>query len=122
MKLSIRRMILLSLCLVITVLSVYATSVIVPSDDEMVVGARAIVRGVVTSINSGYDNQHNAIFTYVNVRVYEVLKGQITSNEITLKQPGGVAGDRGTLIFGAPEFTVGADALLFLGTWSGRSL
>src|SRR5262249_52823399 len=71
---------------------------------------------------SGYDNQHNAIFTYVNVRVYEVLKGQITSHEITLKQPGGVAGDRGTMIFGSPEFTVGENALLFLDTWSDGSL
>ena len=106
MKFKIRQMALIFFCLVITVLSVRATSVIVPSDDEMVIGSRAIVRGAVTSINSGFDSQHNAIFTYVNVRVYEVLKGQITSSQIVLKQPGGVAGDRGSMIFGAPEFAV----------------
>ena len=129
MKLSVRRMVLLSLCLILSFLSVHitswATSVIVPSDDEMIIGARAIVRGVVTSINSGYDNRRNAVFTYVNVRVYDVLKGRLTSSpsgEITLKQPGGVVGDRGTMIFGAPEFTVGENVLLFLDTWSDGSL
>src|SRR5215475_8821159 len=129
MKLSIRRMILLSLCLILSFLSAHitswATSVIVPSDDEMIIGARAIVRGVVTSINSGYDNRRNAVFTYVNVRVYDVLKGQLTPNplgEITLKQPGGVVGDRGTMIFGAPEFATGENVLLFLDTWSDGSL
>lgn len=125
MKLTIRRTALLCLCLVISFLSVRATSVIVPSDDEMVIGARAIVRGAVTSINSGYDSQRNAVFTYVTLRVYEVLKGQVaptSSGEITLKQPGGVAGDRGTMIFGAPEFTVGENVLLFLDTWPDGSL
>src|SRR5690349_6384334 len=114
MKLKIRRMALLLPCLVIFALSVHAISVIVPSDDEMVIGARAIVRGAVTSINSGFDAQHNAIFTYVNVRVYDVLKGQINSSEIVLKQPGGVAGDHGPLIFGTPDFNVGENVLLFL--------
>jgi hypothetical protein len=122
MKFKIRRMALLLPCLVILVLSVHATTVIVPSDDEMVIGARAIVRGAVTSINSGYDTQHNAIFTYVNVRVFDVLKGQITSSEIVLKQPGGVAGDRGTMIFGTPDFNVGENVLLFLDTWADGSL
>ncbi|MGE0132066.1 MAG: FG-GAP-like repeat-containing protein [Blastocatellales bacterium] len=122
MKFTIRRTALLSFCLVISFLSVHATSVIVPSDDEMIIGARAIVRGTVTSINSGYDNQHNAIFTYVNIRVYDVLKGRITSNDIVVKQPGGVSGDRGTMIFGTPEFTVGENVLLFLDTWADGSL
>ncbi len=129
MKLSVRRMVPFSLCLILSVLSAHitslATSVIVPSDDEMIIGARAIVRGVVTSINSGYDNRRNAVFTYVNIRVYDVLKGQLAPNpagEITLKQPGGLAGDRGTMIFGAPEFMIGENVLLFLDTWSDGSL
>src|SRR5262245_32430068 len=122
MKFKIRRMALLLPCLVIFALSVHATSVIVPSDDEMVIGARAIVRGAVTSINSGYDTQHNAIFTYVNVRVYDVLKGEINSSEIVLKQPGGVSGDRGSMIFGTAELTFVENVLLFLDTWADGSL
>ncbi len=122
MKFTMRRAALLALCLAVSFLSVHATSVIVPSDDEMIIGARAIVRGTVTSINSGYDNQHNAVFTYINLRVYDVLKGQLASNDIIIKQAGGVAGDRGAMLFGAPEFTVGENVLLFLDTWSDGSL
>jgi hypothetical protein len=43
MKLSVRRMVLLFLCLILSFLSAHimtwATSVIVPSDDEMIIGA-----------------------------------------------------------------------------------
>jgi len=101
---------------------VTATSVVIPSDDELIIGARAIVRGQVTAVVSGYDEGHKAIFTYVTLRVQDVFKGRITSNEIVIKAPGGVTQDRGSVVFGTPEFKTGEDVLLFLDTWADGSL
>ena len=101
---------------------VSATSVIIPSDDEMIIGARAIVRGQVTAIASGNDPQHQTIFTYVTLRVQEVFKGKISQGDITIKEPGGQFGNKGSLLFGTAEFKVGEDVLLFLDTWPDGSL
>lgn len=101
---------------------VSATSVVIPSDDELIIGARAIVRGQVTAVVSGYDDSHKAIFTYITLRVQDVFKGQITGGEIVIKEPGGVTQDRGSVIFGTPEFKTGEDVLLFLDTWADGSL
>lgn len=88
----------------------------------MIIGARAIVRGSVRSVVSGYDEQHKAIFTYITLSVQEVFKGQIISSEIVIKEPGGVTQDRGSVIFGTPEFKTGEDVLLYLDTWADGSL
>src|SRR5213593_3976004 len=82
-----------------------ATTVIIPSDDQMIVEARAIVRGRILAIETGLDQQQDRIYTYVTLKVQEVLKGQITQRKIVLKQPGGEYGSRGSMVFGTPEFT-----------------
>ncbi|MFN0109891.1 MAG: matrixin family metalloprotease [Blastocatellia bacterium] len=99
-----------------------ATSVIIPSDDEMIIGARAIVRGQVVSIGSQLDPERNIVFTYITLRIQEVFKGKIAIGEIIIKEPGGVVGARGSMIFGTPEFKAGEDVLLFLDTWADGSL
>lgn len=101
---------------------VTATSIVIPSDDELIIGARAIVRGNVTAVTSGYDDAHKSIFTYITLQVQEVFKGNITTSEIVIKEPGGVTGTRGSMIFGTPEFKVGEDVLLYLDTWADGSL
>ena len=98
-----------------------ATTVIIQSDDEMIIQARAIIRGRVLAIETGLDEQ-DRVYTYVTIRVREVLKGQITQRKIVLKQPGGVYGARGSIVFGAPEFAVAEHVLLYLDTWRDGSL
>ena len=102
--------------------SVLATTVIMPSDDNMIIEARAIVRGKVLSVGSALDEQQNRIFTYTTVRVQEVLKGQIFERKIVIKEEGGQVGMRGTRIFGTPEFKVDENVLLYLDTWADGSL
>ena len=99
----------------------FGTTVIIPSDDQLIIEARAIIRGSVLSVQPGVDKQ-DRIFTYVTVRVREVLKGNLTQRRIVLKQPGGEFGNRGTLVFGAPQFKVGENVLLYLDTWRDGSL
>src|ERR1700730_8970638 len=103
--------------------SVLATTIsTIPSDDDMIIGARAIVRGKVLSVGSSFDAQQNRIFTYTTLRVQEVIKGQISERKIVIKEEGGQVGTRGSRIFGTPEFTLGEQVLLYLDTWSDGSL
>ncbi|HJQ26003.1 MAG TPA: putative Ig domain-containing protein [Blastocatellia bacterium] len=98
-----------------------ATTVIIPADDDMIVGARAIVRGRVLAINCDFDPQ-GRIYTYVTLRVNDVLKGHITARRIVLKEPGGQVGSQGSLVFGAPQFKPDEEVLLYLDTWNDGSL
>jgi len=88
----------------------------------MIIEARAIVRGKILAIESGLDANEDRIYTYVTLKVQEVIKGQITQRKIVLKQPGGEYGNRGSLVFGAPTFAVGENVLLYLDTWRDGSL
>jgi ribosomal protein S16 len=101
--------------------SALATTAIVPADDTMIVEARAIVRGKVTWVETALDS-NNRIFTYVTLKVQEVLKGQISERKIVIKEPGGEVGSRGTLVFGTPRFVRGDRVLLYLDTWDDGSL
>jgi hypothetical protein len=102
--------------------SVFSSTFTVPSDDELIIGARAIVRGRVLSLSSQLDPAQDRIFTYITLRVHEVLKGQIVSRKIVLKQEGGQVGSRGSVVFGTPQFKRGEEVFVYLDTWSDGSL
>ena len=114
---------LLALCILLCfAASVQASTFVIPTDDEMVIRARAIVRGKVLAIESGLDENQNSIYTYITLKVQEVIKGQITQHKIVLKEPGGEYGSRGTVVFGAAEFSKGESVLVYLDTWRDGSL
>ncbi|HEY3135432.1 MAG TPA: putative Ig domain-containing protein [Blastocatellia bacterium] len=99
-----------------------ASTFIIPTDDELIIDARAIVRGKVTSVSCQLDEQSGRIFTYVRLRVQEVLKGQIAGREIVLKEEGGQVGARGSIVWGTPRFELDERVLLYLDTWRDGSL
>lgn len=99
-----------------------ATTAILPPDDDLIVGARVIVTGKVLSIESSFDEQQGRIFTYIKLKVQEVIKGQITERKIVIKELGGHVGDRVSVVYGNPEFAVGERVLVYLDTWSDGSL
>lgn len=121
-----RRLFLLSMmaCLVIFAVSVgtFATTAIVPTDEQMVVESRAIVTGRVADIFSSVDSTTDLVYTYIRLDVNTVLKGNIVSQQIVLKELGGETANDGTLVFGMPKFEVGRDVLLYLSSWQDGAL
>ncbi len=122
LKSSFLKVLVLLTCLLGCTQQVLATTATIPSDDDMIIGARAIVRGKVLSIGSSFDEQQNRIFTYITLRVQEVIKGQISERKIVIKEEGGQVGMRGSRIFGTPEFAPDEQVLLYLDTWADGSL
>jgi hypothetical protein len=113
----------LIICFILSVAaSSRATTAILPSDDQMVIASRAIVRAKVISQLCGFDARHDIVYTYVTLRLKEVLKGEFSSREIVLKEPGGQVSALGTTFFGTPRFTSGEDVVLYLDTWPDGSL
>ncbi|MBI3653975.1 MAG: DUF4214 domain-containing protein [Acidobacteria bacterium] len=107
--------------LFIAIPPVTATTVIMPTDDNMVIGSRAIVRGRVLNVESALDSQSNRIYTYITLRVQEVFKGKIKDRRIVLKQEGGQIEGRGSIVFGTPQFTPDEEVLLYLESWADGS-
>ncbi len=101
--------------------SAFATTVIMPADESMIIGSRAIIRGRVLAVESALDSQTNRIYTYITIRVQEVFKGEIRARKIVLKQEGGQVAGRGSTIFGTPQFTPDEHVILYLDTWADGS-
>ncbi len=112
----------LLLCLLGCAQSSSATTAIVPPDDDLIIGARVIVKGKILSIESSFDEQQGRIFTYIRLKVQEVLKGQITERKIVIKELGGQVGDRFSVVYGNPQFAIGEQVLVYLDTWKDGSL
>jgi hypothetical protein len=100
--------------------SAFATAVTIPADEDLIIGARAIIRGRVLSVGSAIDGER--IFTYTTIRIQEVLKGQIGERRIVIKERGGQVGSRGSVIWGTPQFAPGENVLLYLTTRADGSL
>lgn len=105
-----------TLLLVLSPVPAKATSVVMLSDTELVVNSRFILTGKVRSVVSAWDDEHANAWTYVKVRVDQVLKGELASRSVVLKQIGGEAGGMGMRVFGEPEFAPGQRVLLYLNT------
>jgi hypothetical protein len=100
----------------------HASVFVAPTDDDLIIGARAIVSARVLSMSCQSDDASGRIFTYVRLRVQEVFKGQISQREIVIKEEGGQVGTRGSIVFGTPQFTAGENVIIYLDTWRDGSL
>ncbi|HEX6084510.1 MAG TPA: PKD domain-containing protein [Thermoanaerobaculia bacterium] len=88
-----------------------ATTIVMPTDEQLVDKAALIVSGTVVSTTPV--DRGGAIWTETTVAVARTIKGT-AAGTITIHEPGGLLGDRITRIFGAAEFTEGERVLLFL--------
>jgi putative Ig domain-containing protein/matrixin len=116
------KLFVLLVCLMGAARQARSTTISVPDDDNMIIGARAIIIGKVLTITCAPDDARSRIFTYTTLRVSEVLKGNIITRKIVIKEEGGQLADRGSRIFGTPQFAAGERVLLYLDTWPDGSL
>jgi hypothetical protein len=105
---------LTAITLAIATSSALAVTYIVPTDRDLVNRSEAIV--VATAIGS--HSQYTAdgrIVTVITLAVEESFKGEIDPrSSIDLVEPGGFAGDRGTIIPGSPRYAGGKRYMVFL--------
>ena len=76
--------------------------------------ASHILVGKVENIESQWDKETNAIYTYVEVYVEECLKGTINDDYIVIKYKGGEIGDLGLWVSDEPSFLLDEKAKVFL--------
>jgi hypothetical protein len=110
------------LAILLVTLPASATTVVMLSDKELIVTSRMILTGEVESVMSAWDDAREMIWTYVEIRQDRLFKGEITSERLVLKQPGGVVGLEGITVFGQPEFVPGQKVLLYLNSGPDGSL
>ncbi|MGA7614452.1 MAG: PKD domain-containing protein [Thermoanaerobaculia bacterium] len=102
-----------------------ATTIVVPTDDQLIRKSPVILIGRV--LHSEAVVRDGAIRTETLLAVEDVLKGSIDLPQITISETGGIVGDRINIVFGSPVYRIGERALVFLwprpdGTFQTRDL
>jgi PKD repeat protein len=88
-----------------------ATTIILPTDEQLVAKSPVIVEATVVS--AAAVDRGDKIWTETTLAVTRALKGEAGGN-IVVAEVGGVAGNKITKIFGAPEYAAGEHVLAFL--------
>lgn len=91
--------------------SLSATTIVVPSDEQLVAKSPVIVRGTVVS--TVVVERDGGLWTETVLAVEQTLKGK-TSSQIVIREMGGETEDRITKIFGSPEYKPGQHVLAFV--------
>jgi len=108
-----KRPILVAIAVLIGATSATAATFVVPSDEELVVKARAITTGVVEG--SYVQESNGTIETVYEIRAERALKGAIERNELLrVVSIGGVIDDRGLLAPGEAHYNHGERVVVFL--------
>ena len=106
---------LLAIALAAVASATLHASLIVPADlPTLVTEAQTIVLGRVTDVRGVIRPGTRRVDSYVTLAVDEALKGAADAT-INFKTLGGVSGRYRTVVHGSPVFSVGDEAVLFLG-------
>jgi PKD repeat protein len=110
----------IALLLLAVALPAGATTIVEPTDDQLIDRSELIAVGSVVS--SAPRLAGGSIWTDTEISVERTFRGAATSR-VTVRELGGTLGDRATIAFGSPTFSTGERVLLFLdrrddGTWS----
>jgi len=84
--------------------------------EELTVQSDLIVRGMVVSASSQWEQSN--IYTYTTIRVEESLKGN-PPTDLKVKQLGGRVGEITANVPGTPELNPKDEVILFLREWNG---
>ncbi len=78
--------------------------------------SESVVHARVVDVQSAWNAEGSAIFTYVTLEVKGRLHGS-SENQIVVRVPGGTVGDFTSVMEGAPEFQKGDNVVAFIARW-----
>jgi hypothetical protein len=81
--------------------------------EDLARSSDAVVRGKVASVSARWSEDQRRIFTYVEVQPASVWRGA-APRLVTVLVPGGVVGNIGQRVDGAPGFAKGEEVVVFL--------
>jgi hypothetical protein len=93
-----------------------------PSLRELTRVADVIVVGEIVLTQSEWNASRTIIWTRIDVRIEEVLKGPVKGERLSFSQIGGQVGEIAVSVGGTPSFTQGERVLLFLSKRQDNSL
>ena len=98
--------------------SVASATVLVPLDTKALTArAERVVLGTVESSVSRWTSDHDAIYTDVTIVVERAYKGAVKPGErIVVRREGGVVDGMGMRVYGAANFVVGEEVVVFTET------
>lgn len=91
-----------------------ATVLLKMSVENLTEDSEAIIRGEVKEITCQWNEEKTLIYSKIRIKIKEGIKGKIEDEEIYIKQMGGVVGNIGQKIIGAPSFKEGEEVIVFL--------
>lgn len=99
--------------------SSFATTFVVPDDEELVRKSKGIVTGVVVSANAAV-GENGDLETRYEIALDRVFKGPFQPGAIVpIQSPGGMTEDRWTIVDGSAHFRIGDEVILFLTPYRG---
>lgn len=90
-----------------------ASTVLAMSLEQMTERAQMIFTGRVVGTRADWNAERTRIYTYVTLEVDRFLKGDATSNTVTIRMWGGRVGRYRSFVPGTPQFATGENVLLF---------
>lgn len=111
----IKKVPILFLSLLVLTILVNAIVVEKATLEEITTESHLVVHGKILSKESVWEGKQ--INTYLTLEVYDVAKGELSGNIITVKQMGGTVGDISAEVTGSPHFYEGDEVFFFLVDW-----
>ena len=78
--------------------------------------SESVIQARVTNVQSAWNDEGSAIFTFVTLQVTGRLHGTST-DELVVRVPGGTVGDFTSEMEGAPRFQEGDEIVAFIARW-----
>ena len=122
----IRTSLLAILAVILLAAPIHAATFIVPPDEKLIDDSQAIVFATVVNAAPRF-TELGEIETVYTLAIEDVLKGTLDSTQTTVVEWGGVIGDRGMAMSGAPRYELGKQYLIFMtgnrnGEWTTQHL
>lgn len=96
----------------------HATTFVATPFPDLVKGAPTVARGKIGDSSTDWvsgDDSSKKIFTFYQLEIEEVFKGEVAPGNITIREMGGEKDGKGMQVAGAAQFARGEDVVVFLG-------